>query len=52
MRETCSSGSVRGGGGNIPTYSAQRVLANVELSGVIAQHHRLAEELVRLDAAP
>ena len=22
MRETCSSGSVRGGGGNIPTYSA------------------------------
>ena len=22
MRETCSSGSVRGGGGNVPTYSA------------------------------
>ena len=24
MREICTSGSVRGGGGNVPTYSAER----------------------------
>jgi hypothetical protein len=52
MREICTSGSVRGGGGNVPTYSAQRVLSDVELPGVIAQHHRVAEKLVRLNAAP
>ena len=28
MREICTSGSVRGGDGNIPAYSAQRVLAD------------------------
>ena len=26
MREICTSGSVRGGGGNVPTYSARRLL--------------------------
>jgi hypothetical protein len=31
---------------------AQRVPTDVELSSVIAQHHRLAEEFVRLNAAP
>jgi hypothetical protein len=25
MREICTSGSVRGGGGNVPTYSAARI---------------------------
>ena len=33
MREICTSGSVRGGGGNVPTYSAQsmcRVAGPVE----------------------
>jgi len=52
MREICSSGSVRGGGGNIPTYSAQRVPADVKLPGVIAQNHRVAQKLMRLNAAP
>ena len=31
---------------------AQRVPADVELSGIIAQHHGVAEEFVRLNAAP
>ena len=30
----------------------QRVMSNVELPCVIAQHHGIAQELVRLDAAP
>ena len=33
-------------------HPAQRVLADVELPGVIAQHHGVAEELMRLNAAP
>ena len=52
MREICTSGSVRGGGGNVPTYSAQCVLTNRELSGIITQHHGIAQEVVRVDAAP
>ena len=28
------------------------MLTDVELSGIIAQHHALAEEFVRLNAAP
>ena len=31
---------------------AQRMPPDVELTGVIAQHDAIAEELVRLDAAP
>ena len=31
---------------------AQRMPADVELSGIIAQHHAVAEEFVRLNAAP
>ena len=30
----------------------QRVAADVELPGVIAENHRVAEEIVRLNAAP
>ena len=33
-------------------HPAQRVLSDVELSGIIAQHHGVAEEFVRLNAAP
>ena len=33
-------------------HPAQRVLADVELPGVIAQHHGVAQEFVRLNAAP
>lgn len=33
-------------------HPAQRMPANVELPGVIAQHHALREEFVRLNAAP
>ncbi len=33
-------------------HPAQRMSANIELPGVIAQNHRIAEELVRLNAAP
>jgi len=33
-------------------HPAQRVLAYVELPGVIAQDHCIAEEFVRLNAAP
>ena len=44
MRETCSSGSVRGGGGNAPTYSATllgaTLLATRLLLDYIRQHHR------------
>jgi hypothetical protein len=31
MREICSSGSVRGGGGDVPTYSAQSMAADPRL---------------------
>ena len=33
MRETCSSGSVRGGGGNVPTYSALDAAQGIETPG-------------------
>ena len=33
-------------------HPAQRVPADVELPGVIAQHHGIAQEFVRLNAAP
>ena len=32
MRESCSSGSVRGGGGNVPTYSAPVLWRNPRLT--------------------
>ncbi len=31
---------------------AQRMATDIELSSIIAQHHRIAEEFVRLNAAP
>lgn len=34
MREICTSGSVRAGDGNIPGYSAERVVAHPELARV------------------
>ena len=52
MREICSSGSVRGGGGNVPTYSAQGVLADVELAGIVADDDRLMQEPVCGDCPP
>ena len=47
MREICTSGSVRGGDGNIPTYSAQGMFADGELAGVIADDHRAGQQAVR-----
>ena len=44
MREICTFGSVRGGGGNIPAYSAQGVLENVELAGLIGDDHGVGEQ--------
>ncbi len=52
MREICSSGSVRGGGGNAPTYSAQRMGADAELSGIVGYDHRIADQTVMADGAP
>ena len=52
MREICSSGTVRGGDGDVPTYSAERVLADRELAGVVADDHRVTQKLMRLNAAP
>ena len=47
MRETCTSGSVRGGDGDIPTYSAlgaaQRRERGVE-GGLLAEGREVAEE--------
>ena len=51
-REICTSGSARGGGGNIPTYSAQAVLANVELTSIVADDHTVAEKAMGYHAAP
>lgn len=33
MREICTSGSVRDGGGNVPIYSALDLAEGVELAG-------------------
>jgi hypothetical protein len=32
-------------------YPTQRVQANVELAGIVAQHDRIAQELMRANAA-
>ncbi len=40
MREIRSSGTVRGGDGNVPTYSAQCVDAHAELAGIVGHDHR------------
>src|SRR3954465_15908028 len=40
MREICTSGSVRGGDGNIPAYSAQRMASHQELARIVADDHR------------
>ena len=52
MREICSSGTVRGGVGDVPTYSAERVSTDIELASIIADNHHLAQQPMRLDAAP
>ena len=39
MRETCTSGSVRGGGGNVPTYSAQSMAGTSSLSDLTPRGH-------------
>src|SRR5690349_1430698 len=52
MREICTSGSVRGGDGNIPAYSAQRMAPDQELTRIIANDHRPGQQAVRLDRAP
>src|SRR5260370_31627387 len=49
-REICTSGSVRGGGGNVPTYSArglsQRLQARSE-RGRLGKRREIAEEVQR-----
>jgi hypothetical protein len=52
MREICTSGSVRGGDGNIPAYSAQRMAPHQKLAGIVADHHRVGQQTVRLDRTP
>ncbi len=44
MRETCTSGSVRGGGGNVPAYSAARSLDLVLQNGRIVAGVSIAQE--------
>ncbi|BCH12573.1 hypothetical protein MesoLj131c_68310 (plasmid) [Mesorhizobium sp. 131-3-5] len=47
MRENCTSGSVRGGGSNAPTYSAFDPLQSSQLgaeSGRVGQAGKIAEE--------
>ena len=40
MLEICTSGSVRGGGDNVPTYSATQIfLLGAEFTKVYASHH-------------
>jgi hypothetical protein len=51
MREICTFGSVRGGGGNIPAYSAQAVAEHVELTGPIADDDGVLEQAVVVKAA-
>ena len=48
MRETCTSGSVRGEGGNILTYSAQRRIVPSRVIG--ADRHAPLPTLSDLDA--
>jgi hypothetical protein len=38
----------RCGAGNVPTYSAQPVAADIELAGIVADDHCVAEQAVRL----
>src|SRR5215203_4196191 len=46
MREICTFGSVRGGGGNIPAYSAQGVAQHVELTGPVADDDGVREQAI------
>jgi|GEM_PF-2531618 len=52
MREICSSGSVRGGDGNVPTYSAKRVIADPELAGIVRDNDHTAQQAMVADRAP
>ena len=51
MREICTFGSVRGGGGNIPAYSAQAVTEHVELTGPIADDNGVGQQAAGDDGA-
>ncbi len=47
MRESCTSGSVRGGDGDIPTYSAFAVAQRRERGGegaAVGERRQIAEE--------
>ncbi len=52
MREICSSGSVRGGDGNVPTYSAQRVGADPKLPGIVGDDDGVADQPMMADGTP
>src|SRR5690606_24853071 len=52
MREICSSGSVRGGDGNVPTYSAQSMIADPELAGIVGDNDRVAQQAMMADRSP
>src|SRR5690606_14842112 len=52
MREICSSGSVRGGDGNVPTYSAKRMIADPELAGIVGDNDRVAQQAMVTDRSP
>ena len=52
MREICSSGSVRGGDGNVPTYSAQSMIADPELAGIVGDNDRVAQQAMVADRSP
>jgi hypothetical protein len=52
MREIRSTGSVRGGGGNVPTYSAAGVVADRELSRTVADDHGVIDEASVAQRAP
>jgi len=50
MREICSSGTVRGGDGNVPTYSAPRPTAGGEFGDAIGSHRKVGDEAVVVGA--
>jgi len=52
MREICSSGSVSGGDGNVPTYSAQRMGTDAKLPGVVGDDHCIADQIMIVNSAP
>ena len=47
-----SSGTVRGGDGDVPTYSAQRVGAHPELPRAVGHDHGPGQQAMAADGAP